>query len=453
MAEPIYRIPDGETVHLKVTVAAGEVIDWGLKLYGLPDLWARCNYGRGVKVGVVDTGCPRQHDDLKGNTAGYEDFTGQGPDDRHGHSSHVGGIVGARQNDFGCVGGAPQVSLFFAKGLGDDGSGSSEALARGLRWCADQGCDFANVSAGGPQESAALSRAVEYAHGKGCVVIAAAGNAGSGRDTMIWPAKHPLAVAVGSHNVDGKLSSYSSWGPDVDVVAPGENVFSCYPPNKHATMSGTSMAAPFVTAVCALAVANARRLVPDFKLSFADCRRLLRATATDEGIAGPDTAWGAGRLDPGKFIDAVEQLARGGVTPPDRPPQPPPAGPYTDHTLRIYRDGRPEILTATKETAVLIPWAEILTLIQFVKSPSWDKAGEALDALQAVLAFARRHFTQGEAVSAQAADLDLDEAEAFVTGKMAGTQAAALDPDTLKILEPLAQALLRRLFAWLGARS
>src|SRR6185437_4984179 len=122
--------------------ALSETIDWGLTAYQIPDHW-KATRGKSVKVAVLDTGIDEAHPDLKDAFDDARDFTRSrfGPIDRHGHGTHTAGTIGARQNDIGVVGVAPDCRLLIGKVLGDDGSGSSATVAAGIDWACDSGAD------------------------------------------------------------------------------------------------------------------------------------------------------------------------------------------------------------------------------------------------------------------------------------------------------------------------
>lgn len=341
MEEPIFRLPPYR-VEAVATALAGQVVDWGPQMFGVPDL-LRQTAGRGVKVAVLDTGCSLVHEDLRDALLDAKDFTGSryGAQDVQGHGTHCAGVVAARNNAVGMLGVAPECGLLIGKVLGDDGTGTSQGVAEGLVWAADAGADVISMSLGSGSGSPAILQAVRYAAAKGCCVVAAAGNSGPSLDTVNFPGKYEETIAVGSIDRNKVVSRFSSRGRQVDVLAPGDQVFSCYPPSIYAKLSGTSMATPFVAGVAALLVALMRQHDPAWRPTYTAVRQLIKETSTDAGQQGYDPDYGWGLINPRALLDAAA---------PPAPPQPPPADPnkpYLDFTVRIYgadADTRVEIL-------------------------------------------------------------------------------------------------------------
>jgi subtilisin family serine protease len=176
------------------------------------------------------------------------------------------------------------------------------------------------MSLGGGSPDVDTQSAVKYAVEKGVVVIAAAGNEGPGEQTVGYPGGYPEVVCVGA--VDDKLNvaRFSSRGKQLFVCAPGVNIRSCYPGDRFATMSGTSMATPYVAGIAALWIAaNPDMPKVDRPAAF---KKALIDTVIDLGPSGRDTAYGYGFGQPAKM------LGKGGGDPMD-PPMPPTPKPPT----------------------------------------------------------------------------------------------------------------------------
>lgn len=286
-----------------VQTALSEIVDWGLKAFGIPALWKESR-GDGVRVAVLDTGIAAEHPDLAAGVEAFEDFTRDGKRDAQGHGTHVSGIIGARANHLGVIGVAPSCRILMGKVLNDQGAGSNEAIAEGIRWAVSVKADVINMSLGGPTPSAVLERAVAEALAAGVAVVAAAGNEGEiGLDTIGYPAKYPGVIVVGSVDRNLKRSKFSSIGERLDVMAPGGQVLSTYPPRAYAVLSGTSMATPFVTGVAALCLAKHRKHGGKTPCDTpAQLREHLDATAQDRGAAGPDPRYGFGLIQPSAVL-------------------------------------------------------------------------------------------------------------------------------------------------------
>jgi subtilisin family serine protease len=299
-----FRLPPYRVEATFAPLALAEIIDWGLALLNVPDHWKRTQ-GAGVRVGILDTGIDESHQDLAAAIDEVRDFTRSrhGPADRSGHGTHVAGIVAARQNGGGVIGVAPQARLLIAKVLGDDGVGSSAAVAAGLDWACDNGADVISMSLGSPQPDMQLRTAIERAAAKGVFLITAAGNAGRS-NSVNYPARWRETVAVAAVDRNGRLSRFSSRGPQVDIAAPGQDVLSTYHDGGYARLSGTSMAAPFVSGVAALLVSLHRdaQLARTPLRTIADLREHLRRTARDAGPTGHDPGYGWGLINPNGLL-------------------------------------------------------------------------------------------------------------------------------------------------------
>lgn len=268
---------------------------WGVRTAGFPTAWLTATgQGLGVRVGVIDTGVQGDHPDLTGAVVAGADFVAatDGRSDPNGHGTHVAGIVAARADGIGGVGGAPAATVVPVRVLGPGGSGSMADVVAGIYWAVDTGAaTVLNLSLAGPA-SASLSTAVGYAVGHGVVVVAAAGNSGCSV-SVAYPGGYAATagvLAVGSTDAADQRSSFSSTGSHVSIAAPGSGIWSTVPTSTWGLKSGTSMASPMVAAAAALLRGRCPALTP------AQVEARLEATALDLAPAGPDTAFGAGRL-------------------------------------------------------------------------------------------------------------------------------------------------------------
>jgi subtilisin family serine protease len=142
---------------------------------------------------------------------------------------------------------------------------------------------------------------IAYGADRGCVFVAASGN--NGRETVYWPAGYPQVIATGAFGADGRPTAFSTYGAHVALCAPGERVFTAALEG-YQRATGTSFAAPFVTATVALMIARAQRRA--FPLDPAAIRRLLVETARPFASAAP--LYGAGLLDAAAAVAAVDRL-------------------------------------------------------------------------------------------------------------------------------------------------
>lgn len=305
---PILSWPKVQYEPLDMT-SGTEIIDWGIKTVGIPQFWSQ-TMGEGINILVLDTGVAYNHTDLRDAIKDMKDFTNSpsGPMDVHGHGTHVCGTIAARKNSSGVVGVAPMSNLYVGKVMGDNGKGTDQNVADGIRWAIELGnIHIISMSLGSPTPSPLIQAAVKEAAAKGIFIIAAAGNEGPRLDTMGYPAKWPEVISVGA--IDRRLnvadfSSRSASSDDVlDIMAPGDNILSTWPPNTFQRLSGTSMACPLVSGVVALMLSKHMKYGSETPIvGVKDLRDHLRKAAIDLGPSGWDENYGSGLIDPQKLL-------------------------------------------------------------------------------------------------------------------------------------------------------
>ena len=271
-------------------------IPYGVAMLGAPRVWALDKTrGEDEKAAVLDTGVDGNHPDL--NLAGAVDFTGEGPQDDHGHGSHVAGSIGA---DGKICGGAPGVELYSVKVLDGNGQGTYEWIAKGIDWCRENGINIINMSLGGPKPpDNRLYEAVVRAYNAGINLIVAGGNFGAINvelgdhvNTIMYPADYDQCVAVTAVNPEKKVPIYSSKGPQAELAFAGDNVLSTWPGGGYMRLSGTSMATGYATA--AFTLMRARRKQRGLPVTPAHLRDAMATFAKDLGVRGRDNAYGYG---------------------------------------------------------------------------------------------------------------------------------------------------------------
>ncbi|KAF1680298.1 S8 family serine peptidase [Bacillus mexicanus] len=232
-----------------------QTVPYGISQIKAPALHSQGYTGTNVKVAVIDSGIDSSHPDL--NVKGGASFVPSEPSpyqDGSSHGTHVAGTIAALNNSIGVLGVAPNASLYAVKVLDSAGSGQYSWIINGIEWAISNKVNVINMSLGGPSGSAALQTVVDKAVSSGIVVVAAAGNSGSSgsSSTVGYPAKYPSAIAVGAVNSSSQRASFSSVGPELDVMAPGVAIQSTLPRGAYGSNNGTSMASPHVAGAAAL---------------------------------------------------------------------------------------------------------------------------------------------------------------------------------------------------------
>lgn len=244
---------------------------------------------RSVVVAIVDTGADQDHPDLENNLwVNASEIAGNGIDDDNngyvddingacvrtdcadgaiednfGHGSHVAGLLAAEgNNEIGVTGVCWNAELMIVKSLGDTGSGSTSDVAAGIIYAVNNGADIINTSLTISNYSSALESATEHAEQNGVLMIAAAGNFDSNNDrTPVYPANfrttHDNLMSIANVDLTDALYRLSNYGLNtVDLGAPGVNLLSTWKDAQYANSTGTSMAAPIVSGVAALLMAE-----------------------------------------------------------------------------------------------------------------------------------------------------------------------------------------------------
>jgi subtilisin family serine protease len=254
-------------------------------------------------IAVLDTGVDAGHPDLapKVVPGGWDFANDDGdPSDDHWHGTHVAGIAAAATgNGAGVAGAAWNCTVMPVKVVDENGDGYYSWIIDGIIWATDQGADVINISLGGDVPDPFLEDACQYAHDHGVVITAAAGN-DSG--PVLYPAAYDDTVlAAAASDTNDAIASFSNFGPEVDVAAPGAWVLGPAPlayvgagRPPYVFASGTSAAAPHVAGMAALI----RSVKPG--LAAGEIMMIIRYTADDinrTAFPGRDDHAGYGRIN------------------------------------------------------------------------------------------------------------------------------------------------------------
>ncbi len=309
---------------------------WGLKKIKADSAWD-VSKGEGAIVAVIDTGLDYNHEDISGNVLinageipgnglddngnGYVDdvygwdFSNNDNDpmDDNGHGTHVSGTIAATgNNNLGVVGMAPQAKIMVVKSLNQSGSGYTDQLANSIIYATNNGADVINASWGGAFTSQIIRDAVDYAHSRGSIFVAVAGNTGFD-GAAFSPANLENSIAVSAVDHNDVITTFSTYGANIDVAAPGgesgqtadtRSILSLRAAgtdiygdgsgilnDKYYRARGTSMAAPHSAGLAALIVS----LHPEF--SNEEARQVIRKSADDLGETSFDEKYGFGRIN------------------------------------------------------------------------------------------------------------------------------------------------------------
>lgn len=307
------RLPDATPVAAALSLRGD---DAARRAVGLPEA-RKLTRGEGITVAVIDTGVDLDHPNLKPRLIAGKDFVdileGQSdfigdmigaddvPDDEVGHGTHVTGIIAAT-GDGAPEGIAPAVRVLpvrvlatMQRGGEKVGAGLVENINNGVKWAIDQGVDVINMSLGVRHDGGGLPHreVIDYAARKGVTIVAAAGN--DGQEAFYYPGAFPSVIAVGSMGADGNPSIFSTYGPQISLIAPGEEILSTAIGGGFAHASGTSHAAPFAAGAAVLVHSLARRR--GGRLGAPIVKHILTDSADRLGARFRDRHAGFGRLN------------------------------------------------------------------------------------------------------------------------------------------------------------
>lgn len=278
---------------------------WGPQRIRAPEAWDITTGSSSVVVAVVDTGVTATHPDLAGKVLPGYDFVDNDddPTDEHspiGHGTLVAGIIGAVTNNaIGIAGLSWESPILSIRVCDASGSCLFDAVSDGIVYAVDNGAKIINLSLGGRFSSSTLEDAVNYAWDQNVLVVAAAGNS---RRDVDYPAAYPNVVAVGATDRDDQKAWFSSFGPQLDIVAPGVSIYSTNFSDSYTGVSGTSFSSPHAAGAAALLLSH------DPSLTNEQVRNILESSALDLGDSGWDQFYGWG------MVDICEAFNEAGVT-------------------------------------------------------------------------------------------------------------------------------------------
>lgn len=278
--------------------------EYWLDEYGIRAAWTTTR-GAGVTIAVIDTGVDGDVAELEGAVVGGADFSGLGSSDGQTpvgsegfeHGTMVASLAAGRGTaaDSGVIGSAPAASILaISIGFGEGDVSSDDQIADAVRFAVDEGADVINMSLtrNTLEWPESWDDAFLYAMENDVVIVAAAGNRGSGTTQVGAPATMPGVLTVAGVDIDGQASfDASSQGITISVAAPSEDLVGVVPGGGYVRWDGTSGATPIVAGVVALVQAAHP------ELDAANVINRVVETARDAGAPGADAIYGYGLID------------------------------------------------------------------------------------------------------------------------------------------------------------
>ncbi|GEM_PF-1165974 len=263
---------------------------WALPSIKVDRAWDCERGSKTVTIAILDSGIDYTHEDLSANylLGGYDWVNNDtDPMDDFGHGTQCAGIAAAVIDNGKGVAGIAQVQVMAEKVLDHTGWGTEWDVAQAVVHAADYNATIISLSLGGNESDQVEEDACRYAWNRGCLLVAAAGNAH--QYGVLYPAAYESVIAVGS--IDQNDQRRGTWGPQLELVAPGVSIISTTLYGSYASVSGTSMATPHVAGVAALIWSH------DHSLTNQQVRTILTQTSDDLGAAGFDEYFGYGKVN------------------------------------------------------------------------------------------------------------------------------------------------------------
>ncbi len=292
---------------------------WNLYQINAQPAWDISQGDTSVIVGIIDTGVDWTHPDIRANMwygIGYDlgGFNGT-PDnnpieDNPYHGTFVAGVISAvTNNNIGIASIGFNTHLMAVKAAREDMKDQTTGLPyiiygfEGIKYAADHGAKVINCSWGGGGYSNAEQEVIYYAIAKGALVVAAAGNDNLMED--FYPASYDGVFSVAATSLNDKKASFSNYGYNVDVSAPGQNIYSTWQPDTYTHGSGTSFSTPLVSGLAGLIFARFPNYNP---LQIAEQIR-VNCDNIDALNPGYQSLLGYGRIDAYKALSNANSIS------------------------------------------------------------------------------------------------------------------------------------------------
>ncbi|WP_432662561.1 S8 family serine peptidase [Wukongibacter baidiensis] len=278
-------------------------LQWGLTNENIDVIraWELLEGGDEVVVAVVDSGIYAEHEDLEsrivsgGRSFSYP-YSDSNTNDTNGHGTWVSGVIAAQTNNNTGIAG---VSGEFNVGilpLKVEPTGIDVVSA--IDYAVSMNVDVINISMGGSYYEAE-EKAIQRAINNNIVVVASAGNEGHEENKVQYPAGFGSVISVGSIDSNEEISYFSNYNSAVDLVAPGESIFTTDADGEYSMVDGTSFSSPYVAGICAMLKSMDKSLTPS------EIENILTSTAIDRGEEGKDNYYGHGIINPVGAINSI----------------------------------------------------------------------------------------------------------------------------------------------------
>ena len=303
-----------------ITPVNSNTLSWGIERIQAPQAWTRTTGSKNVIVAVIDAGIDTAVPQLQGKIwTNPGEVPGNGIDDDHNgyiddvhgwdfrdndnsslvgskihwHGTFVAGIIAAQPGKDKAAGVAPGVCIMDLRLLDSKNlfyASDWKKFARAIDYAVDNGADIINMSIySNSKPPSILEQALQRAAQHGVIVVGIAGN--DGKSQVSYPGKYPTVLAVSATDQNDHLASFSNYGPNVAVAAPGEKITSIFSGGYTGKSSGTSFAAPYVSGTLALILSAHPGITPQQAIA------LLEGTSVDLGNKGTDRQFGSGLVD------------------------------------------------------------------------------------------------------------------------------------------------------------
>jgi hypothetical protein len=297
VAQPNYVFKLQQDATLAARAAPGDPTQYVVDRLRLVDVH-RIAIGSKVLVAVIDSQIDGRHPELAG--AVVDEFDAIGNRDRpHPHGTGMAGAIAAHRRLMGIAPGVRLLAIHaFSSTATDSAEATSAHILMGIDWAIKKGAQVINMSFAGPDDPM-LQLALQKAHDKGVVLIAAAGNLGP-KSAPLYPAADPNVIAVTATDAKDQLLPQANQGAYVAVAAPGVDILEPAPNGGYQLTTGTSVAAAHVSGIVALLIDH------DPTLNAAAVRDILTSSAKHHAPKGRDDQFGWGVVDPYQALMALD---------------------------------------------------------------------------------------------------------------------------------------------------